>query len=218
MKIKPAKTSLFSGLDYLVIIGCLPLSIWIMSFVQGLDSWQKLGGAMVLMIIILGIEMLAHSLMNPEKKVMKERIFMEDIHIDWAKIMTPQFIVNFVLSFTTGGMLGYVYLEPHFLIFAAAGLSFFVMLVGIEIIFLDSFNMKDRYFFDEMVSSIMSFFSHLYLNPIYRTSILGFIMGWALSYFFYSVYLNDLIFSGIIFAVIGYGVTLLIQQSKTPTP
>ena len=216
MSPKPVQNQSFlNRIDIMtIILGC-PTGIWLIGLIPGLSQQEKMGGFMVFMTIILGIEMLIKSLFSKQKKVrQKKRSFLrsDEIHLfDLFKI-TPNLFVNFIVAFTSGGIIGYLYLEQHPLIFVASGLTFFIMLIGIELTLGDSFTLHERLLFSQMGVHLLHYAKKSIKNAIVVSTLIGSVVGVLICVTLYSSALQDIVGVTSLFFTMSLGTSMVFTQ------
>lgn len=196
-----------NNIEYMILIYGFPLSIWLMTLIEGISALSKLAGALVILMVIIGNEILIKNIIKHEKtkKKYKKRNFIEDLNVNLNFLIDPILLINFIISVSVGGLLGYTFLSPHILSFVVASILLFIILIGVEMLIFGNIKLHlVKYVLTANMHSIKNFFyTKIYSNWLDYIIVL---MGVSLTCKFVSNTIEHIILSIICFYIIGFGI------------
>ena len=153
-------------------------------------------------------------LQKPRSKKPKHHPFLrsEDVKLfDIIKI-TPYLLTNFIIAFTSGGIIGYAFLEPTFIIFVASGLTLFSIIIGCEWVFNDSFSAYERLLFKHYMSNLSDLLVRASHNKIAVSTTLGTVLGIVICVTLFSTHAVDILKVGGIFCMMSLSSSMVLTD------
>jgi len=171
--------------SFIISSFCLP-------YIHGLNFYQKLAALVAILVISTALLLIKDAFKKKKASTFhRKREAVGDLKLLSKIYLTPVAFVHFILSFSAGGLIGFLYLTPTLFSFCASGLVMFFIVMGLEMIILDIF--CEEHLVTRSLNAIKSFSGKVFSSTFYLASLITVVCGVIISATYYSSKFTDLI-------------------------